>query len=575
MPVKILDPSVSSKIAAGEVVEGPGSVVKELVENSIDAGADFISVYTENGGKNLIRVTDNGCGMSEDDLKLCLYRYSTSKINSFNDLLNLSSYGYRGEALFSIFSVSHITILSYNGTGETGFMLKASGGDFSTITLLPSQPVKGTTVEVRDLFFNLPARLKFLKSERALNSSITRIFETVSLIKPDIRFKLTIDGSTVYDLAKTEKHIKRIEEITQINQNDIIEHEEKFDYLSIKLFISKPEKFTHTRNNGYIYINSRPVESKLISNSIYKASQEIEQKAYPFYLIIINIDPSMIDVNVHPQKKEVRFKDENFIYSAVFKTVKTALENQIKKSKSEVFNQPQQPVNIDFVSEEQSVKPDVFTEQNFIDSMFENHQKNTPSFQMPRFIGQAFSSILIFETSNSILFIDQHAAAERITYERYIEEYESKKIQKQNLLNPVTINLSASYIEKLMEMQNWLAESGFEINRTSANSISVYSYPAVFDLTENDIKDLIIYLLDVISKPSSISYEIKRDALATRACKSSLKFNEFISPQKASGIFENLMKTKDPFRCPHGRPTTLEISKEELAKKFSRTPREL
>lgn len=573
MPIKILEPSVASKIAAGEVIESPASVIKELVENSIDAKASSISINIESSGKRLIAVSDDGIGMSLEDLKICLYRYSTSKISDLSDLQSILSYGFRGEALYSIFSVSKISISTFDGKSEHGYRLDAEGGDFSTIKISPAPSIKGTTVEVREIFFNLPARLKFLKSEKALKASITKVFENFALIHPEIKFKLKIDGQYIYQIEKTTSIEKRIEEILKIKKQEIIYSQKKFKNLEIDIFFSKPEKLFSSRIYNYIYVNKRIIDSKTISNAVYKAFENIKGSKYPFFLVSIKIDPSLIDINVHPQKKEVRFFDESFVYNSILITVKDALEKNNSDRLSSIISIAAKDTYID---EKETSQTDIFTEQTFIDKMYNtNNEDKKINQNQIRFIGQAFSKILIFETESSIILIDQHAASERITFENYIKEFNDKKITKQNLLIPVHIKMPSSSIEKIISMKEWLNEAGFEIEQASPTSIKVYSYPNVFNLSDTDIQDLMTYLADIISKPQIIPDEIKRDAIATKACKASIKFNEYISNEKAISIFENLRKTKDPFRCPHGRPTLIEITKDDLASKFQRSVNEL
>ncbi|MCX7905776.1 MAG: DNA mismatch repair endonuclease MutL [Elusimicrobiales bacterium] len=571
MPIKILDNLTSSKIAAGEVIDGPHSVIKELIENSIDANSKTISITIEGTGKKLIRVSDDGCGMSLSDLKLCLYRHSTSKITKFDDLEKLSSYGFRGEALFSIFSVSKITITTYDGNSEHGWKLTASGGDFSNFQISPAPPLKGTIVEVKDLFFNTPARLKFLKSDRTLKSSILNIFEKISLIHTNIKFSLTIDGKRIYELDRSQDILNRIEKILNISKNDLIESKITNNEFEIQIFISKPEKLLPSKTKTYIYINKRAVESKIVSSAIYNAFEKINPNKYPFFVVIININPSLIDVNIHPQKREVKFKDDSIMYSTIYNLTQKTINENIKLSKLSSFqNNPSHQLNLK--EEYKPYKTNVFTEQNFIDMIYEseNNEKKLYTSSKIRFIGQAFSKILIFETENSIILLDQHAAAERITFENYINELESKKVVKQNLAIPIEIKMNTSAIEKIIELKEWFNDAGFEINQTSQSTISVYSYPNLFDFSETEIKELIIYLSEIISTPKLIPHEIKRDAIAIKACKSSIKFNEFISEKKAIELIQNLSKTSDPFRCPHGRPTLIEITKEELSTKFER-----
>ena len=574
MPIKILNPETASKIAAGEVVEGPHSVIKELIENSIDASSTEIVVRVEDSGKKLIRVDDNGCGMSYEDLKLSIHRYSTSKISQIEDLNHLSTFGFRGEALFSIFSVSRISISTFDGKSKHGYKLMGEGGDFSTINISPSPPVIGTSVEVRDLFFNLPARLKFLKSDKSLKSAISKTFENISLAHPEIKFRLYIDNRKIYDLERSNI-LKRIESVLAIGPDKIITSKDSFDDFEIELYISKPDNLFSSKNYNYVYVNKRIVESKTVSNAIYRAFENIRGKKYPFFLVMIKINPSLIDVNVHPQKREVKFKDEAKVYSSVLKSVQNALLQHTRKH-IEIISEHRgenQGEEIYIASENDPLQQNVFMEQNFIKTTYnpqEVKEKTVDTTHLVRFIGQAFSKILIFETKGSIILLDQHAAAERITFEAYIKEYESKNITRQNLLVPIEIKMNSSSVEKIIGMRDWLDEAGFEITQSSPTSIKVYSYPHLFNLSEDDLKEIMTYLADVISKPEILPHHLKRDIIATKACKASIKFNEFISGEKAIEIFENLIKTNEPFRCPHGRPTMVEISKEEIALKFSR-----
>jgi len=573
MPIKILEPDTYSKIAAGEVIESPVSVLKEIIENSIDAGSKNISIEIKNAGKTLISVKDDGCGMNENDLKFSIYRYATSKISNIDDLKNLSTYGFRGEALFSIFAVSNIRIITYDGSSEHGYMLEASGGDLSTLKIKPAPPIKGTTVEVRDLFFNTPARFKFLKSDTSIKASILKLFEEFSIIHNDKSFKIKIDEKEIYNLSANESVKSRIKEIfdKDIFEN-LIYFQENFNDLSIKGFISKPSENINFKNHQYIYVNKRIVESKLISQAIHKVYSEFYSK-YPFYIIMIELSPQKIDVNVHPQKREVKFEDEHFIYSSIYKSIKNALE---KNQSSKNYAIPSKP-SIEIKNEKLIFieKPTPIEVKDYIpESFFEKTEIKTqrPSWYKPpiRFIGQAFTSLLIFQTESSIIILDQHAASERITYEKYLNELKNQKITKQNLLIPVEIEFKKSQIEKILEIKDWLSESGFEIEQAGPSMIRVYTIPTLFDFSKNDIREIIYELEEMIIKPQSLSIDFKREVIANIACKRSIKFNEVINEEKAIGILENLSNTKDSLHCPHGRPTLIEIKSDELLKKFER-----
>ncbi len=569
--IKILDPSTASKIAAGEVVESPKSVLKELIENSLDAEASSILIYIEKAGKKLIKVIDNGKGMSKDELELSIYRYATSKINSIDDLTKLKTFGFRGEALFSIFSVSKISISSYKD-GETGYKLEGEGGDFKTIRVFPSPPLKGTIVEVKNLFFNTPARFKFLKSDQTLKSSIIKLFEEFALINPQIKFTLTIDNNEIYNLSPDKDIISRAEKILG-NEiiKDTIYFEEDFNDIKIKGFFST-SNFLSSKNFQYTYVNSRIIESKIINSAIYRAIENIRENKHPVFLISVEIDPSKIDVNIHPQKKEVKFEDENFIYMAIVKIITKIIENKQNPVKiyDNIMDTKKPLLSVNEEKEKIIIEE---LHQKFSQDELISFKKETDKtwYNSPiTFIGQVFSKILIFQTSTSIILVDQHAAAERITFEKYINEFENKNIKIQKLITPYEIKMPKSSVEKIMEFRDWLKESGFEINQNGPSSIAVYSYPSAFNLTNPDIYEIFIYILENLPLNKNIPLEVKRNLLATIACKKSIKFNERIEKEKAMALIEELNKTSDSLHCPHGRPTIIEITLDEILKRFGR-----
>lgn len=569
MPIKILLPQTSSRIAAGEVIEDPNSVVKELVENSIDAGATNIKVILEDSGKKLITVSDNGCGMSKDDLSICLYRYATNKIWDIDDLNMLKTYGFRGEALFSIFSVSRIKISTYNGEGENGWGLEGEGGNFDKVNIFPTAPLRGTRIDVKDLFFNTPARLKFLKSDQQIRSSVMKLLEEFALIRPEISFNLTINGKEIYNFVKRENILKRVGDIFGDDFKDIEEISHCFNDVKIEGFISK--KFVSSRDFQYCYVNGRIIDSKTIKSAVYKAVENIRVGKHPVFLISINIPSSKVDVNVHPQKKEVKFLDEQFIYQSIFKLIEKILSQipnkiEIPQSSNTEFKSENK---LEFISEKE-ISKDYFTQDDFLNKMYGENSSSLWYVQPINFVGQVFSSVLIFQTAKSVIFVDQHAAAERITFEKYIDQCINQNLKVSKLLVPVSITMPKSNISRIISMKQWLLESGFEINQNGPNSIMVYSTPDVFEFTQNDISDIMIYLSDVISKPENISVELKRNTIALIACKKSIKFKEKIDEKTAMYLIEELRKTKDPLHCPHGRPTLLEITIDEMVRKFGR-----
>lgn len=582
MSVKILPDDVVSKIAAGEVIESPVSVLKELIENSIDAESSDIIIEIKKSGKELIRVVDNGNGMSENDLKLSIHRHATSKINTVEDLYRVNSYGFRGEALFSIFSVSKLKILTYNGYGDTGYTLEGEGGNFEKIKVYPSPPVKGTSVEVRDIFFNTPARKKFLKSDNYIRSQIIRLVEEFALVKPNIRFRLVIDGREIYNFAGEQDFDKGVlNRLSKIFSDkiarDLIRVENSFDFIKIYGYISSPSNLVSSKAHQFIFVNNRIVDSRLINSAVYKAYESFRDTKHPAYVIFIDVSGDKLDVNIHPQKKEVRFQDESFVYSAVYKSIYNSVVSyqmpkrviEYDESNSDYIRENLSE-NVEFVSEREFER-NIYTQSNFLNHIYNSETK--PLWYKPpiKYIGQVFSSILVFQTNSSILLVDQHAAVERIMYEKYLDEFSKELVKTQELIMPVEIKIQKSVIDRVESISEWLKKAGFTIGRRGVDRMVVYSVPHIFEFNPQALEELFTYLADVFLKFDSIAEDLKKDTIASLACKKSIKFKDFVDEKSAVKILEDLKDAKDPLHCPHGRPTVLEITYDELIKKFGRT----
>jgi len=580
MPIEILPPEIVSLIAAGEVIESPASVLKELIENSIDAGATAIKIDIKKAGKKTIKVIDNGCGMSEKDLRMSILPHATSKIKSYNDIFNIYSYGFRGEALYSIFSVSKIKINTWDTFSQTGFSLSGGGGNISEVNILPAPPIKGTTIEVSDLFFNTPARLKFLKNDNSLRASIIRVVEDFILSHPQISFILTIDDREIFNIltGKDFKTIKeRVKKILSAKTSEkMIEFNAEKGYIRIKGLISNPDNLIATRQNQYTFVNKRSIENKIIQQAIYKAYEHIRNGKHPAWIFFIDIPPDKLDINVHPQKKEIKFSEEKVVYEAIYEIISNSLSGKQLPVSIPVNYENDKKEVLDFISEKDIEKEKdknlySYSSPDLIEQILE--EKDSPLWYNPPiiFIGQIFNSILLFQTRTSLLIVDQHAAVERIMFEKYIQEFKQNSIQIQTLLLPVLIEMSASSAENIIKWKDWLKKAGFEINRNSPTSIMVYSTPSIFYFTQEGLRDFFSYLSEIFGNPQTLSEELKRDSIATLACKKSIKAGDKITKESALLIIEDLKKCKDSLHCPHGRPTIIEITLDELIRKFGRT----
>lgn len=580
MPVKILPEEIVSLIAAGEVIESPASVLKELIENSVDAGALNVDVELKKAGRELIRVKDDGCGMSREDLELSVYPHATSKIQSYEDLHSLSTYGFRGEALYSAFSVSRIKIQTFNGNGLSGFSLEGEGTDHSKTNIKPAPPVKGTIVEVRDLFYNTPARKKFLKSDNSLKAAAIRVVEEFILSRPEISFSLKIDSTPVFSVKSSADGaagaLKQV--FMPKTAQKMIRLEGSSGSLKLYGWVLDPSALISSRSSQYYFVNSRAIESNIMRQAVYRAYEHVRNGKHPALALFIEGPGQDIDVNVHPQKKEVKFRDEKSVYELVYSLVSSAIMS--KQTAPRFYTQDSAPMpeavneSISKPADSTPARPpslSQYAQQDFLEHIYSDQQN--PNWYKPpiNFVGQVFESLLIFQTSDSLLIMDQHAAVERILFERYLSDFEKNSIQVQDLLIPADIELPVSQAENLMRWKDWLSKAGFEINRSGPGMIKAYSSPAVFYFTPQALKDFFLYLSEVLGNPQKAPEDLKRNSIATLACKKSIKAREKVDSVSALKIVEELKSCKDSLHCPHGRPTIIELTLDDMVRKFGRS----
>ncbi len=576
--IKILDDNLINQIAAGEVIERPVSVVKELVENSLDAGATDITLTIENGGKTLIKVSDNGTGMSREDLELSIVRHATSKLRTPEDLFRISTMGFRGEALPSIASVSRMTIASKNNTTENyGFRLDLDASKIKQIEKTAQN--QGTTIEVKDLFYNLPARLKFLKKDDTEFSHIQNFISRLMLSRPDVSYTFINDEKVVLKTqglaGDQENSLKNA--IATVYGTQVAKNLRKLDLeladISISGFISEPTLLTSSRSGQVLFVNNRNIFSPVLNKAIDNAvSDLIPGNKYPYAVIFIDIDYSLVDVNVHPTKKEVRFADSGKVFEAVKSAVKNAyaridiqqtnFQDLVKGTPSFEHRQHFSPEKLAFKNTQEN-----FTDRTgFDEEVFPAHQdKNNLTV-----LGQAYKGFIIVLDGEELLLIDQHAAHERLLYEQLKNNY-GQKTNLQQLLIPENIELGTDKLAKIMEYGQILQNYGFEWEKFSETSILLRAVPALN--TKINLAGVLKQLLDELheSQQAGALDQIKENILATIACKAAVKAGDILDISEMRQLVRGLFKTPNYQTCPHGRPVITIITREELAKRFKRT----
>lgn len=601
--VAALEESVIRQIAAGEVVERPASVVKELLENSIDAGASRITLETEGSGRELIRISDDGCGMSPEDAELALQRHTTSKIKNIADLEALHTFGFRGEALPSIASVCKMELATREPDEDTGTVFSLDGGKL--VEKKPTGRSNGTTIEIRDLFFNTPARLKFLKSESTEKSRILQTFEEVAFAHPHLFLHYK---SKNIELPARSRLIDRIADIWGKNFSEETMFPVSFEHplLKIEGWVSKPQSHQATRNYQIFYVNQRPIQSRLISHALYEAFRDcLPVGRHPSAILFLNLDPSQVDVNVHPSKREVRFRDESQIHQAVV--------NEIRRKRAGLSDAPK-VFGSPFASSDSAPSgtpslrfPDNpasgFPSASHLDvplsvlplsgsapgSAFSpsanfNAPSGASAFRgaasgagqtlveaaaAPRVLAQFSALYIIAEQGENLVIVDQHAAAERVLYERFRAALTGgQEISAQPLLIPLLWNVSLSQAEILRGQLATFQKLGFAIEPFGETTFRVSEIPALVEESElRGALDATLKALEDDSDPLLTSDH----KIAHMACRAAIKANDRLSNRELSDLLVQLSKCDNPHTCPHGRPITLTLSRPELDKKFGRT----
>lgn len=649
MSIQVLDQETINKIAAGEVIERPSSVVKELVENAIDAGATAVTIEIKDGGISFIRITDNGSGISKDDIPMAFLRHSTSKIKSIEDLMNVSSLGFRGEALSSIAAVSQVELITKTADDFTGSRYVIEGGN--EISLEEVGAPDGTTFIVRNLFYNTPVRRKFLKTAATEAGYVNALIEHLSLSHPDISFRFINNNQ---NKLHTSGNMNLKDIIYGVYGRDItsnlMEISGKTQDVEITGFIGKPVICRGNRGYENYYINGRYIKSSIITKAIEEAYKGyIMPHNYPFTAIHFKINPSIMDVNVHPTKMELRFSKNEFVYRFVLETVKECLANrelaarvklpdpvkqqQFTKSPENIKqteksyvqentdSKPYQAPRIEppresfYNSTESSVKQKTVNEnqttgfiKNITDytkmpptrlpepfeikrsdemikedkKIYEAEKKQEDEqlsiFDTPlmsgkakadyRIIGQLFETYWLIEYEDKFYMMDQHAAHEKILYERFMNHLKVKDMDTQMIMPPVIIELNMQQEDAYKRNKQAFSRLGFEIEEFGGNAYKVNGLPA--GLPNINLKQMLIDMIDGLTDDNSTDLDIITERVATMSCKAAVKGNNKLSFEEAKELIEELMQAENPYNCPHGRPTLIVMSKYEVERKFKR-----
>ncbi len=602
--IEILPPPVVEKIAAGEVIERPASVLKELIENAIDAGATEIEALVEGAGFSKIAVTDNGSGMSQADLGKCLRRHATSKIRSADDLFAITTMGFRGEALASIAAVSRLTVATSADKSGLGYEIASEGGVQGQTK--PVSHGQGTTVEVLDLFYNVPARKKFMKSQRSEQTAVVRVAEQVAAAFPSIHFKLTVDSDRVLDLPVADSQLARIAAIGGTSfAKGLIECENSRPGIEVIAYISSPELLQARPRYQSLYVNLRRVDSDAVTYALREAfGQFISSQYRPSFFCFLTVDPSRIDVNVHPTKQQVKFDDERALSGFIFSTVKQGIGAKFVVSSDVLGRESQSP---GFGREPQKSAEDPvqeqlhFTKKESAGNMHPEPNHNVvaetiiPFPASPKTFDRAadsgepprdqqeretawdlISCYQIHETyilapiKNGILLIDQHAAHERILFEQALDDVARGRAASQQLLFPVVIEFSSIEKAVVVSGQAFITAFGFEMSDFGGNSIAVSALP--FFMRSGEVEDtlrtMVRYILE--EKERDALHETEKRFAAAFACGAAIKAGQRLSQEEMNALLNSLFATKNPYICPHGRPTLVRISLDELSRRFLR-----
>mgnify|MGYP006155557265 FL=1 len=582
--IKLLSEDLKNKISAGEVVERPASVVKELVENSLDSGADEIKVIVEKGGKQLIQVSDNGSGIISKELPIAFERFSTSKISSFEDLFKINSLGFRGEALASIASVSEVKIISKAENGDGAEMLIKNG---VLGTVEPAAALNGTNITIQNLFYNTPARRKFLKSPRVEFRKVVEMIRRYALSNPSISFKLISDERDIIILNNEILEDRIVHVMDPAYRDQLLQlNFLKGDY-AIAGFLGNLNLVRTRPGEQYIFLNGRFIKNRLLNSAVYNAYKSILNRGeFPFFVLNIVLPHNEVDINVHPMKTEVRFKDEWRIYHVIKSAVEEAISPILKTIPD--FEKPNIDTKFDFpttfIPKEGETNPkqenfDLNTSSNldikfkpaidraksYASKLASRPEPNSGKVSLEN-IWQVHSKYIVSPITSGLVIIDQHVAHERVLFEEAMAAFDNNPMAAQTLLFPEVMDFSPDQFSILLDVLPYLEKMGFRLKEFGNNTIMIEAIPSEMSLgnEKNIIKEMLDNFLD-----SQKQYSSFQEALAASfSCKAAVKAGDVLNVEEMRELVNRLFGTKHPYYCPHGRPIIIQLSMDELDRRF-------
>lgn len=632
--IQVLDQHTIDKIAAGEVVERPASVVKELVENAIDSGANAITIEIKEGGISFIRITDNGCGIPAEEVETAFLRHATSKITSIEDLLTASSLGFRGEALSSIAAVAQVELITKTSDSLTGVRYEIHGGVEQTREEIGCP--EGTTFIVRNLFYNTPARRKFLKTAMTEGGYINELVEQIAMSRPDISFKFVNNGQNKLNTSGNG-NIRDI--IYHIYGRDISGNLMPIDAwreeMHISGFVAKPYVSRGNRSFEHYFVNGRYIKSPIITKAIEEAYKTfVMVHKFPFVVLNLEVDSKLLDVNVHPRKMEMRYSRGEELYKFIFEEIRAVLlQKELipevskapekgkkasmgkgssapepfevkRKAQMQAELQSNRPVAdstvqsyvkgnesaVTLVREENKYNNNIMStndvqKKSMPSPIKSGERKTTPKEEQMSFfssgflsenarpkhrlIGQLFRTYWLIEYENNLFIMDQHAAHEKVMYEKLMQQYQNREVLSQQVNPPLVISVNPRQLEVLQEHQQFFADMGFQMESFGGKEYMLRSVPLeTYGLAAQDI--FIDFIDSLMEEGNHLNMDLFIYKIATMACKAAVKGNMSLSTQEADALIDQLLKLENPYNCPHGRPTIVAMTETEIEKKFKR-----
>jgi DNA mismatch repair protein MutL len=603
--IKLLDEDLINKIAAGEVIERPASVVKELIENSLDAGATRINIEIKDSGKKLIKISDNGSGMSSEDAKKSIIRHATSKISNVDDLFAIQTLGFRGEALASIAAVSKMSIITKQKDELEAFNFVVEGGKEISSGALGAET--GTIIEIVDLFFNTPARKKFLKTDSVELRHIVEIVLKYALINENVSFRLKHDKHELLNSPAVESYRNNLASIYGTGlAKELLEVNYQDDLVKITGFIAKPFAARNDKNQQHLFVNKRWIRNEDITKAIYEGYHSLLFVGkHPVYVLNLDINPLKIDVNVHPAKTEIKIEQKKEIYDSVLKAIRETLEKHnlipvmdinveeqltfgttkkesVEKNVKYRFEPSEQTV-LDVKEMKNSTSIDDFEEESYSTPEEEvfiskdneekrENERNTieQSLKLPamKILGQIHKTFFVAETEGGLILIDQHVVQERVLYEKFMDQLMNKKVAVQELLQGEVMEFSPAEKIYLIDNLERLQTLGFFLEEFGGNSFVLKTVPSLFGRLQP--KDLLHSVLDKLKEGKSKLEEIQEEIITRMACRASVKAGDTMTIPEIQKLLEELSNCKLPYTCPHGRAVLIKVPVEELEKKFKR-----